>query len=196
VPLVLVLWDGATGLFPRARVYSGITLVTTLPLTHVAEGYYQVNWTPVVAGKFVVVYTVYSDAGFTAPSSFYEKAQDLVKVNEFADSEEAGKVMQSFTFDVSTDTIVINMWLEKDNALVSSGVSNATLMVFDSAAGPISMPPTQALSVGQGVFRFVIPNPGLPLGEFATFSVGTIQHIGPPARTYKGICGVTFSRTA
>lgn len=194
VPLALVLWDGATGMFPRARVYSGAVLITTIPLVHAADGYYYASWIPGTAGDFAVVYTVYSDAGFTTLAGNYELALDQLRITAFALAEEAGKVMQSFTFDAGTDSIIVNVWLEIDSAQVTSGLSNATLTMFDSTAGSLATPPAQVVPVGQGVFRFVVPNPGFPVGEYATFAVATIDHAGPPIRTFRGITGVTFSR--
>lgn len=195
VPLVLVLFDGAAGLFPRARIYNGAALVTTVPLTHVAEGYYLATWTPLVSGKFSAVYTVFTDAGFTLTANTYEKAQELLMVSDAA-APDGGTVRQSFTFDAAGNSIIINVWLEIDTSPVTTGVTNATIILYNSTAGVLATPAAQLLPVGQGVFRFVVPNPGLPIGEFATFSIATIDHSGPPARTLRGITGVTFSRAA
>lgn len=192
VPLTLVLWDGATTLYPRAKVYADATLVATVPLVHVAEGYYLGAWVPGVTGQYSVVYTVYTDAGFLTTAPTYEKAQDRVLVlGTSLDATAGGAVRQSFTFDTAANTVVINAWLEIGTAVVTSGVTAATITLFDSVAGVLSPPAPQALPVGQGVFRFVLPNPGLPIGEFATFSLATITY---NATQYKGITGVTFSR--
>lgn len=80
VPLVLVAEDGATGLFPRARIYSeGGTFVANADLTHVANGMYLANYTvPGVALKYVILFTVYLDAGHTIADETHGQADGLI----------------------------------------------------------------------------------------------------------------------
>lgn len=80
VPLVLVAEDGATDLFPRARVYSeGGTFVQNVDLSHVANGLYMVNYTlPAVALKYVILFTVYADAGHSIVDETHGQADGII----------------------------------------------------------------------------------------------------------------------
>jgi len=81
VQLALVLTDGATGLYPQARIYSeaGVLVAGPLDLSHVSEGLYRTTWVVAAAQKYVVVYTVYSDALHTIDlSATREKGEDLI----------------------------------------------------------------------------------------------------------------------
>ena len=81
VPLQVLLPDGQTGLFVRARIYSatGVAL-QTMSLAHKAEGLYMVSWTPSADGYYTVVYEVFADAGFTNPAN-YDKDGEQIDVN-------------------------------------------------------------------------------------------------------------------
>uniref|UniRef100_A0A6M3IS92 Uncharacterized protein n=1 Tax=viral metagenome TaxID=1070528 RepID=A0A6M3IS92_9ZZZZ len=70
-------WDRATGLYPQAKIYSGSTLVTTVNLTHVANGYYQNSYT--VDGTYkqlIVQYLTYTDSGRTTLANIVDYATD------------------------------------------------------------------------------------------------------------------------
>lgn len=83
IPLKVLIGDGSTGLYVRAKVYdSAGTLVATVALPHVAEGMYASTTTIGVEGFYTAVYTVYTDAGFLSLATDYSKAQDLVYVGK------------------------------------------------------------------------------------------------------------------
>ena len=81
VTLPLVRKDGATGLFPRAKVYNALgALVFTSDMTHVADGVYYSD-TPFIvatAGKFQVVYIIYTNAARTIEPDPPEHGEDFI----------------------------------------------------------------------------------------------------------------------
>ena len=83
VTLSMLASDGRTDLYGQARVYnSSGGLVTTLNLTHAAEGLYQTNYTPTIEGFFNVAYQFYFDSGHTVDAG-YEKQGETMDVNSF-----------------------------------------------------------------------------------------------------------------
>lgn len=78
VPITLNLEDGAVNQYPRARVYSNGTLITTVDLGHVAEGRYSGTWVPpgVAALTYDVLYIVYSNAIRTIESVTYAREME------------------------------------------------------------------------------------------------------------------------
>lgn len=78
VPITLNLEDGAVNQYPRARVYSNGTLITTVDLGHVAEGRYSGTWVPplVPALTYDVLFIVYSNAIRTMESVTYAREME------------------------------------------------------------------------------------------------------------------------
>lgn len=80
----IMLYDGATNQFPRARVYNAAGTEQSgspFALTHVANGYYSNNsWTPTVEGIYFVAIRTFSDAGFTTLNPKYEQWGETVEV--------------------------------------------------------------------------------------------------------------------
>lgn len=80
-PVQMAAADGNTALFAQARVYNAAgAVVTTINLTHMAEGIYAGTWTPTIEGYFTVVYQFYTDAGYTTPAA-YDKQAETFDVN-------------------------------------------------------------------------------------------------------------------
>lgn len=73
VLLQLALSDGAAGLFPRAEVYdSGGLLLMSVDLSHISNGLYTSTYaTPATAGRFSVLYRVFTDSGHTILDTSY-----------------------------------------------------------------------------------------------------------------------------
>ena len=71
--LSLNLNDGSGSQFPRASVFAGGTLITTVDLTHVSLGRYTGVWVPASAVDYDVIFVVYSDAGRTIESLIYTR---------------------------------------------------------------------------------------------------------------------------
>lgn len=80
--LNLLLDDGATGKFPQGTVYdSGGTPLSTLDLSHVAQGLYTSSFTFTSTGDFIVVYVTFTNAGHTIESKRYGRATDRFRVS-------------------------------------------------------------------------------------------------------------------
>lgn len=83
VILSMLASDGRTDLFGQARVYDGSGgLVVTITLPHVAEGVYQVLYTPTIEGYYSLVYQLYFDSGHTIDAG-YEHQGETLDVNSF-----------------------------------------------------------------------------------------------------------------
>ena len=85
VPLSLTLFDGASGQFPRARVYdSADAEVSGSPfnLTEVGSTgrYTNAAFTPIAIGTFTARFVVYSNAGHTIENLKYQRDQDSFRV--------------------------------------------------------------------------------------------------------------------
>jgi hypothetical protein len=78
VPVTLNLEDGNAAQFPRARVYSNGTLITTIDLGHIAEGRYSGTWsTPATpALTYDVLFIVYANAIRTIESVIYTREME------------------------------------------------------------------------------------------------------------------------
>ncbi len=79
IPLSLQLYDGATGLYPKATVYNAAgTQIGAVGLTHVANGLYTNSSLAMPSTAYVVAsYVVYTDAGMTVASTVYSRAVDI-----------------------------------------------------------------------------------------------------------------------
>jgi hypothetical protein len=196
IPLTLTLGDYATNMSPRARIYSGTSLLSTVALASVDRGYYYGTWIAPSVGRYQVVYDVYTDSSYTVLSELYFPSQDEIQVISGPTAVEGGAVRQSYTLSSTTNAVIVNMWLELDNSQITANISNATLALYQSDGTMVANPPAQATPIGEGVFQFVFTPPALPIGENALFSAGSIDYSGTPAKTFRGITGLTFSRSA
>lgn len=58
--------------YPQAKIYNDAnTLVTTLNLAHKQDGYYMNTYESADNGMFAVLYTIYSDSGYTTRNTSY-----------------------------------------------------------------------------------------------------------------------------
>lgn len=81
IPLALVVEDGATTLFPVARVFSsaGAPVGSPIDLLHVSAGFYLASFIVPAAEKYVVRYDIFADALHTQDlSSRRGKGEDLI----------------------------------------------------------------------------------------------------------------------
>lgn len=78
--LTLVLQDGDTGKFPQVSIYNDAgSLQTTLNLSHVANGLYQVTWTSSeVVGHYSAIFIVYNDGAHTQVSNKHGRADEPI----------------------------------------------------------------------------------------------------------------------
>lgn len=87
IPIALQLEDGNATQFPQASLYlPDETLLATLDLTHVADGYYNnLSQAYPTSTEFIdVAYVIYEDAGHTVESTQYTRAQDVFSIDEAA----------------------------------------------------------------------------------------------------------------
>ena len=80
VPVFIQLDDGDATKFPQAEIRNDTTggLITTLDLTHVANGLYMTTYTVPAVDKYLVQYIVYDDAGHTTVSADFGRDSDLI----------------------------------------------------------------------------------------------------------------------
>lgn len=77
VALTMNLDDGATGLFPRAFIWSNGSLETSVDLVHVGLGRYSAPWTPgIIPKNYDALFLVYTDAGHTTESAVYTREME------------------------------------------------------------------------------------------------------------------------
>ena len=83
--LTLILADGGTGKFPRARVYTDAGVEVTgspFDLTHTVNGLYQDVWVaPDVEGHFSAIFVVYNDAAHTEVSNKYDRVGESIRLD-------------------------------------------------------------------------------------------------------------------
>ena len=135
VTLSMLASDGRTDLFGQARVYNSLGgLVTTINLSHVAEGVYQSNYTPTAEGYFQVVYQLYFDSGRTVDAGYEHQAETL-DVNSFRTNilrilgllhENAVVDQQSYDGDGNLTQARIRSYNSSTNASNAAAVSPAT----------------------------------------------------------------------
>lgn len=79
--LAMLATDGRTDLYAQMRIYSSANvLVTTINLTHVAEGAYQALWTPTTEGDYSTVGQFFFDPSHLVDAG-YEKQGENINVN-------------------------------------------------------------------------------------------------------------------
>lgn len=76
VALTLNLEDGATGLFPRAFIFSNGSLVTSVDLGHIALGRYSGAWVPGVLASYDALFVIYNEASHTTESVVYTREME------------------------------------------------------------------------------------------------------------------------
>ena len=78
VPVALILEDGNTSQYPQAVVYDATgTPLTTLDLTHVANGLYTASYVMPNTDAIELVYITYSDAAHTTENTTYGRDVDV-----------------------------------------------------------------------------------------------------------------------
>ncbi len=103
--LSITLPDGASGLFPRALVYDAAdSLVATRDLVEVGGTgrYTDVGFTPAAVGTFTALFVVYTDAGHTIESDFYEHDQDSFAVSHRSIAAETTAAAGSTATEIRT----------------------------------------------------------------------------------------------
>ena len=81
VQLSLTLYNGASGMYPRAYVYSqGIAIPMQVDLAHVTQGVYRGLHTAGGAGRYTVLYVVFSNSLRTNEATNYARSEDTLHV--------------------------------------------------------------------------------------------------------------------
>lgn len=115
--------DGRTDLYAQIRIYNGAgSLVATLNPVHVAEGLYQVSYTPTSEGDFQVVAQFYFDIPRTVDAG-YDKQGETLTVNSV-------KTNVSRLLGLAHENTVVDQQTYNGDGLLTS----ARLRVYDSAA--------------------------------------------------------------
>jgi hypothetical protein len=77
-PIRLQLGDGATGLYPIARIRNqSDQIVADVVLTHIANGFYTGQFVASEPGVFSAVYMIYTDAGHTTLSGYTLESEQI-----------------------------------------------------------------------------------------------------------------------
>ena len=85
VPVATILEDGDISQYPQAVVYDPLgTILTTLDLSHVANGMYTASYSMPSENLIEIVYIVYSDAGHTTENTKYGRDLDIFVLNNFS----------------------------------------------------------------------------------------------------------------
>lgn len=122
-PLHAVASDGATALFVQAKIYDALgALVTTIPLPHVVAGLYVASYTPPTEGLFTVIYTFYTDPGFTIPA-LYDVGVETLDVNS-----ERTNILRLLGLLHENAVVDLNVYDADEN------LTSARIRVYDSSA--------------------------------------------------------------
>lgn len=171
---------GQTDRYPRARIYdSAGTLVETLDLTHVLDGWYRAAWVVTKADRFMVLVDVYSDAGRTTLDP------DITR--EAYEFDARAHLGPDIAIPVAhdDDTLVLrgHVWLFRDGAAVTDATS-ATVTVHNPDGTlfftlSLGVPDRQA----SGAFRFERANTPLLDNQTMVATVSVTDPLGTVTKT-------------
>ena len=158
-PLVLVLEDSNASKFPEAEIFDDVGTVTpiaTIPLANISKGFYFGTWTVTAADKFVVVYTVYEDAGRTVLSLVNGAADDLISADVPEDPDTIvaalAEAQLNIAFDCVGNIFRAAGWMDRGGQTVT----NPTTATIEVRRDDHSLLFTQTTaSSTNGVFVFV-----------------------------------------
>ena len=136
-----VVADGNAGLFPRARFYdSAGTLVTTLNLTHLAEGVYGASYAAATEGYFTVMVEYFSDSGHTTEAAYLRTSEDLEVSSE--------KSNIARLLGLSQSNVVIDNQTYSANNLISARIRTYDTKTHALAAGVTGLTGSYTMSAG------------------------------------------------
>lgn len=84
VPLVVLLDDGDTGVYPLASIYRNGVLEDSVDMTHQSLGRYRGTWVPAAVDFYDVVFRVYSDPSRTVESTYGRQVEAWRGVEDLA----------------------------------------------------------------------------------------------------------------
>jgi hypothetical protein len=138
-PLTFAADPGDNGLYPQAKIRrdDDLTLVDTVNLSLMADGWYGANWVvPAWVGyNYVVSITVYTDPGHAAASVYYARRElELVHVEKTRDAIVADA--EAFNgLDIATTAIAVNAFLDASIASRASQESVDDLELTGGGGG-------------------------------------------------------------
>jgi len=130
VPIVMVLEDGNTSMYPQAEIYAagGTAPITTLDLPHKAKGRYEASWTPPSVGVYSALFITYADSGHLAESIVYTREVEQVFVSQENVDDLAAKIVRILGL-VHENAFIDNTVHDSFGQLVA-----ARVRLFDSKA--------------------------------------------------------------
>lgn len=147
--------------------------------------------------------------GFTVPQAFLGaqgagnyalvvavSAPALVVSDVLVVTDEPSDIRLAVTYDASGSLLRCNLWVERSVGQQTTGLTNATVRLFDRAGAPLTGLVTAAAADANGVFGFSFAAPAFAVGDTETYFDCTVADAGPPVRTRRGKVGVTFSRAS
>jgi hypothetical protein len=160
VPFSLVIEDGNSSKYPQARVFDELgspTPIASVNLTHLLDGYYYGSYTVPLAGKYIVVYTVYDDVGRTIPSPVYGRVDDLIVADIVVpSSQEIANMFVEAQFNLSyedaSQLVRSAVWMDRAGQTVADPVS-ASFVLRDSN-DVVLLTMTSSVPFPSGVFYF------------------------------------------
>lgn len=134
-PIQMLASDGQTfGLFARAQVYQGATLVTTLPLPALAGGIFGATHIFNIEGYYSVIYQLFLDAGFTLLSDYdleseiFEVSSDKTKITRLLGLMHENAVFDQQVYD--GDGNLTSGRLRSYDSAINATAAGATGLLF------------------------------------------------------------------
>lgn len=128
VTLALVIDDGSVGLYPRAEVLSGSSLIDTVDLTDLGKGRYEGEWTPANVGVFSALFSIFQDSDHSVELTPFVITREIEQIF----------VTQSGVDDLASG-IARLLGLSHENAFIdntiydpNSMLTSARVRIFDS----------------------------------------------------------------
>ena len=162
LPLSLTAPDGVSGLFPRARIYDSSDVeVAGSPFNLTEVGgtgrYTGASFTPLAVGTFTARFVIYTDAGHTTESQFYERDQDSYRVADVDalvwDATQSDHVASGTTGRAQLLALYENaVWIDTGN-----GAAGTVLGVNGTPDNPVdNLADAVTLAASLGVRRYNI----------------------------------------
>jgi hypothetical protein len=166
-PIFLRLYNGATNKYPIALVKKEDgTPITTVSLTHQANGRYISSVIFPTNGYYYVDFIVYDDVGHTIKNVDNSEITDLylaeptgtltpedIAAIVSASSAANRDIDMTTTIDSATDTIEFLVWSDLNHDTIEDPIS-AVMSVFNGAGTLIFSLPINSSPTAQGVFYF------------------------------------------
>jgi len=113
VPIVMVLEDGNTSMYPQAEIYTvdSVNPLITTDLIHKSKGRYEATWIPTSVGVYSTLFIIYSDIDHLIESIVYTREIEQVFVS-------------NNNMDSLADKLVRILGLVHENAFIDNTIYN------------------------------------------------------------------------